>query len=133
MALLGHPICLAGMSHPRMDHPGHPAKPGLRTGRLAACSLLSVDSGGIVGLGPCHLLALPLGLSCFAAPRLRLAALEVVAQRSGETLLRRHLFPLLGMLAHADKVAPAAALWQGSRQFRRSHADRVSAPQFGAA
>jgi len=43
--------------------------------------------------------------------------------------LRRRLFLLLGLLAHADKVAPQAALWQGSRQFRRSRTARVSAPQ----
>jgi hypothetical protein len=43
--------------------------------------------------------------------------------------LRRRLFPLFRLLAHADKVAPAAALWQGSRQFWRSRAARVSAPQ----
>ena len=94
----------------------------------AACSLLGADSGGIVGLGPCLVLGLLLGL-LVAAPRLRLAALEVVAQRRGETLLRRHLFLLLGLLAHADKVAPAAALWQGSRQLRWARAARVSGPQ----
>jgi hypothetical protein len=112
-----------------MDHSSHPAKAGITHKRAAARSLLGVDSGGIVGLGPNLLL---LGLF-FAAPRLRLAALEVVAQRVCETLLRRRFFPLLGGLAHADKVAPAAALWQGSRQFRRSHAARVGAPRFGAA
>jgi hypothetical protein len=81
-----------------MDHRGDPAKAGLRTGHPAAAfSLLGVDSGGIVRLGPYLLLA---------APRLRLAALEVVAQRRGETPLRCRFFPLLGLLAHADKVAP---------------------------
>src|SRR4051794_17148300 len=104
---------------------GHPCKAWVTHRPPAAWSLLGVDSGRIVRLGP----RLVLGLFSLAAPRLRLAALEVVAQRSGETLLRRRFFPLLGGLAHADKVAPAAALWQGSRQFRRSHATRVCAPQ----
>ena len=115
-----------------MDHPGDPAKAGLRTGRPAAGSLLDVDSGGIVGLGPAFVLGLLLGL-LLTAPRLRLAALEVVAERRDETLLRRRFFSLPRGLAHVDKVAPAAALWQGSRQFRRSYAAHVSAPQFGAA
>jgi hypothetical protein len=116
-----------------MNHTGDPAKAGLRTGHPADCSLLGVDSGRIVGLGPRRVLFLGLLLGpLLAAPCLRLAALEVVAERSGETLLRRRFFLLLGGLAHADKVAPATALWQGSRQFRRSNAARVSAPQFGA-
>src|SRR5262245_8270975 len=108
-----------------MDHPGAPAKPGLRTGRPYPRSLLGVDSGRIVGLGPCVPLALFLGL-LLAAPRLRLAALEVVAQRLGQTPLRSRLFLLLGVLDHTDKVAPWAPLWQGSRRFWRSHAPPAS-------
>src|SRR5690242_1999624 len=83
----------------------------------AARSLLGVDSGGIVGLGRYFMLGFVPGLVLgflLAAPRLGLAALEVVAQRLRQALLRRRLFPLLGVLAHADEVAPAAALWQGS-------------------
>src|SRR5262249_14132653 len=69
----------------------------------AACSRLGVDSGGIVWLRPCLLLGLFLGL-LLAALRLRLAALEVVAQRRGETQLRRRLFLLFGVLAHVRRL-----------------------------
>ena len=79
-----------------MDHPAHPAKPGLRTGSLRRGSLLGVDSGGIVGVAR---RALPL-----ATPRLRLAALEVVAQCRRQTPLRRRLFLLFRALAHTDRL-----------------------------
>src|SRR5262249_55495783 len=75
---------------------GPPCKAWITHRLVAWGSLLGVDSGGIVGLtGPLLLLA---------TPRLRLAALEVVAQRCRQTPLRRLLFPLFHLLAHADRL-----------------------------
>jgi hypothetical protein len=51
MALLDHPICPSHRNKPRMDHPGHPAKPALRTGRAPPVHFsasISAESWGLV-------------------------------------------------------------------------------------
>src|SRR5207249_4138101 len=67
------------------------------THRLATRgSFLGVDSGGIVGAAG--------GALLFTAFRLRLAALEVVAQCRRQTPLRRRLFLLFRAFAHTDRL-----------------------------
>src|SRR5262245_25999528 len=92
--LLDHPICQSSVNNPVWTIQAPLQRLDYAQAARTPASLFGVDSGGIVGPGPLLLLC-PL----LPAPRLRLAALEVVAQRLRQTPLRCRLFLLL-LLMH---------------------------------
>jgi len=87
-----------------------------RAQRVAASALLFLpdNSGGIVG----HIGTFRATAGC-AASDLRLAALEVLPQRRGKTLLAPLPLRVFRTIGHFDPVlAPIPPLWQGSARSR---------------
>jgi hypothetical protein len=108
-----------------MDLPANPCKAPVTHRLFARGSLLGVDSGGIVGAAAGNPLL-------FAAPRLRLAALEVVAQRGRQTPLRGLFFLLFHLLAHTDRLRLRQPYGKDRAGFGALRA-RVGTLNFGAA